>query len=126
MPSSGRFDVDTLNALKSGKILGIRAGSGNHRFIGVWMVVVENRLFIRSWTVKPAGWFSTFLEEPHGTMQIGNREIPIRAIRTRSERLKDAVDRAYAVKYDTKASLKYVRGFKQARRRNSTTELAPL
>lgn len=126
MPSSGRFDDDTLNALKSGKILGIRAGSGNHRFIGVWMVVVENRLFIRSWTVKPAGWFSTFLEEPHGTMQIGNREIPIRAIRTRSERLKAAVDRAYAVKYNTKASLKYVRGFKQARRRNSTTELAPL
>ena len=126
MPSSGRFDNDTLDALKSGKILGIRAGSGNHRFIGVWMVVVENRLFIRSWTVKPAGWFSTFLEEPRGTMQIGNREIPIRAIRTRSERLKSAVDRAYAVKYNTKASLKYVRGFKQARRRNSTTELAPL
>jgi len=122
---ANRFDPDTLDALKNGKILGIRAGSGNHRFIGVWMVVVENRLFIRSWTLKPAGWFSTFVEEPRGVIQVGDRQIPIRAVRTRSERLKTAVDRAYAVKYNTKASRKYVRGFKQARRRNSTTELAP-
>jgi len=126
MPLRRSFDDDVLAALEKSKILGIRAGSGNHRFIGVWMVVIENRLFIRSWTLKPAGWFSTFLKEPRGTIQIGNREIPIRAIRTRSERLKAAVDRAYAVKYNTKASLKYVRGFKQARRRNSTTELASL
>jgi hypothetical protein len=36
------------------------------------------------------------------------------------------VDRAYAEKYDTKASLKYVRGFARARRRATTTELVPL
>ena len=97
----------------------------DHRFIGVWAVVVEGRLFVRSWTLKKNGWFRTFLNEPRGAISIDGREIPVRAFRTRSERLKDAVDRAYAAKYDTKASQKYVRGLATKRRRDTTTELLP-
>ena len=29
--------------MRDGKILGIRAGTGPHRFIGIWVVVVEGR-----------------------------------------------------------------------------------
>ena len=59
-------------------------------------------------------------------MQIGNRKLRVRAVRTRSERLKAAVDDAYAAKYTTPASLKYVGGFKAPRRRDATIELVPL
>lgn len=38
----------------------------------------------------------------------------------------DAVERAYAEKYRTPASLKYVRGFRLPRRRRTTTELMPV
>ena len=50
-----RFPAKTIQALRDGKILGIRAGMNDHRIIGIWMVVVEDRLFVRSWSVKPYG-----------------------------------------------------------------------
>jgi len=50
----------------------------------------------------------------------------VRPIFTRSERLKKAVDHAYAEKYNTPGSLHYVKGFRQKQRRDSTTELVPL
>ncbi len=125
-PRTRRFPKNILATLSKSKILGIRAGSGPHRFIGIWHVVVENRVFIRSWTLKMSGWYRTFLEEPRGTIQVGNRSIAIRSVQTKNESLKKTVDRAYAEKYNTPGSVKFVRGFRQVKRRDSTTELVPL
>ena len=125
MAATRRFPSRVIRALAESKILRILAGSEPHRFIGIWVVVVQGRVFVRSWDQKPHGWYHAFLEEPHGIIQIADRELPIRAVRTRSERVKDAVDRAYAAKYTTPAALKYVLGFKQTRRRATTTELVP-
>jgi hypothetical protein len=122
----GRFADDIVDELHRGKILGIRAGSDPHRFIGVWMVVVDGRLFVRSWSLKPRSWYRTFLVDPVGAITIGKREFPVRALRTRSERLKDAVSAAYASKYNTPASKKYVRDLSGAKSRGTTTELVPL
>jgi hypothetical protein len=59
-------------------------------------------------------------------MQIGKRKIRIRAVQTRSERLKDAVSEAYRQKYNTPGSIKFVQDMSRARSRNTTTELVPL
>src|SRR2546422_9359913 len=103
------FTDDIVAAIRAGKILGIRAGSQAHRFIGIWAVVVKGRVFVRSWSLKPRSWYRTFLDDSLGAVQIAGREIPIRAVRTRSERLKDAVDLAYLEKYKTPGSIKYAR-----------------
>ncbi len=123
---ASRFDDDVLAAIDKSKVIGIRAGTEPHRIIGIWAVVVEGRVFVRSWTLKARGWYRTFLAERRGIMTVGKQELPVRAVRTRSERLKTAVDAAYAAKYDTPASLKYVKGFRTARRRETTTELVPI
>ena len=120
-----RFPQRTITAIDTGKILGIRAGKGPHRFIGIWVVVVENRVFVRSWSSKPGGWYMTLLEDPQCTIKVGSRGIAARAVRTRSSRLKDAVSRAYREKYNTPGSLKYVQGFKLPKRKNTTSELVP-
>src|SRR3954467_3746696 len=112
-----RFPVDVLAAIRDGKILGIRAGSAPHRFIGIWAVVVEGRVFVRSWGLKPRGWYRTFLVEPYGAVQVAGREILVRAVRTRSERLKGAVDRAYLAKYSAPGSVKYARDLGRAKSR---------
>jgi len=39
--------------------------------------------------------------------------------------MRDAVERAYATKYNTQGSLKFVRGFRTRRRRDATMELRP-
>lgn len=110
-------------AIDDSKILGVRAGTrSDHRFIGIWAVVVDGRAFARSWTLKPDGWYRTFLADPIGSIQVGARQIRVRAVRVRSERLRDAVERAYAEKYPTPGSVKYVRGFRVPRRRETTME----
>jgi hypothetical protein len=96
-----------------------------HRIIGIWAVVVEDRVFVRSWSLKPRSWYRTFLEEPRGAIEVAGREIPIRAVRTRSERLKDAIDRAYLTKYDTPGSIKYAKDLGRKKSRETTTELVP-
>ena len=125
MRAKRRFTGDTLAAIRDGKILGIRAGTRPHRFIGVWVVVVEGRVFVRSWGVKPHGWYRAFLDEPRGAVNVDGREIRVRAVRTRSERLKDAVSRAYLEKYHTPGSIKYARDLGRAKSRETTTELVP-
>ena len=121
-----RFSRPIVAAIDESKILGIRAGArSDHRFIGIWAVVVEGRVFVRSWTQKPDGWYRTFLADPLGAIQVGERQVRIRAVRTRGERIRDAVERAYATKYPTPGSVKYVRGFRSPRRRDTTMELLP-
>jgi hypothetical protein len=115
----------TLKALTSAKIIGLRAGLAPHRFLGVWVVVVGDRAFVRTWNDKPHGWYRAFLAEPRGILQVGEREVRIRTRKSRGERLMDAIDRAYKEKYPTPGSRKWVTGFALPKRRATTLELLP-
>jgi hypothetical protein len=121
-----RFSRSMLASIDESKILGVRAGArSDHRYVGIWAVVVDGRVFGRSWTGKPGGWYRTFLDDPLGAIQVGEREVRVRAVPVRSERVRDAVEGAYAAKYSTPGSVKYVRGFRSARRRDRTLEFVP-
>ena len=121
-----RLPRPVIAAADDAGIMGIRAGAkSDHKFRGVWPIVVDGRLFARSWTLTKGGWYRTFLEDPLGVIQVGDREVRIRAIRVTSERLRDKIEDAYAEKYATRASQKYVRGFRTPRRRDTTTEFVP-
>jgi hypothetical protein len=123
MTSSRRFSRVDLEMLRTLKILGVRSGTG-HRYTGVWVVVVESRVFVRSWNNKPTGWYRAFRSEPRGSISLGTKEIAVHARHVRSARLRHAVTQAYATKYNTKASQKWVRGFAEAAREATTLELA--
>jgi hypothetical protein len=125
MTAARRFSGPTLAELAKAKILGVRAGA-EHRHTGVWVVVVAGRVFVRSWNDNPTGWYRAFLAQPQGSIQLTGREITVRARQLRAERLRDAVTRAYAGKYDTKASERWVRGFAEPRRAATTLELLPV
>jgi hypothetical protein len=117
-----------VSAIRDGNILGLRAGTQRplHRVIGIWAVVVEGRVFVRSWSLKPRSWWRTFQEESEGLIVVnGTRKIPVRAVRTRSERLKDAVSRAYLDKYKTPGSIPFARDMGRKKSRETTTELVP-
>jgi hypothetical protein len=120
-----RFPKETVAEIREGSILRIRAGTKPHRIIGIWAVVVEARVFVRSWSLKPRSWWRTFLEEPRGVIVVGGREIRVRAVQTRSERLKDAVSRAYLEKHGTGWSRNFARDLGRAKSRATTTELVP-
>jgi hypothetical protein len=125
MPTT-RFSPAVVAAIRHDHIIGIRAGRAPHRIIGIWAVVVEGRVFVRSWSQKPRSWWRTFLEDAHGVIQVGTRKVQVRAVQTRSERLKDAVSRAYLEKYTSPGSVAYAKDMGRAKSRATTTELVPI
>jgi hypothetical protein len=124
MASTRRFPKSLLATFRDGKIVRIRAGT-RHRFIGIWGVVVDGRLFVRSWSIKPRSWYRTFLRDPSGYVQVGKQTVPVRAVRTHSGRVKAAVDRAYLKKYGTGWELKFAKGMVSPKSRATTVELRP-
>ena len=68
MPTK-RFPKHLVDAIRDAKILGIRAGTKPHRIIGIWAVVVEKRVFVRSYSLKERSWYRTLREEPRGITQ---------------------------------------------------------
>ncbi|MEW6403340.1 MAG: DUF2255 family protein [Chloroflexota bacterium] len=124
---ASRFSADIIETIRKEKIIGIRAGKDSpHRIIGIWAVVVQGRVFVRSWSMKPRSWWRTFLEDPNGLMTVVTKEFHVRAVHTRSEKLKDAVSAAYKEKYNTPGSVQYVKEMSRKKSRDTTTELVPV
>jgi len=124
MPKDVTFPDDVVEALSKAKILGVRAGT-EHRYTGIWVVVVDGRVFVRSWNDKPTGWFRAFRKQSSGTIQAGELEIPVRGKPVRSARIRDAVTVAFGEKYNTKGSRKWVEGFAEPARVMTTLEFVP-
>jgi hypothetical protein len=124
MPKTDTFADDVVEAFRKAKIIGVRAGT-EHRYTGVWVVVVDGRVFARSWNDKPTGWFQAFRKEPSGAVQVGELEVNARGKVVRSARLRDAVTSAYREKYPTKGSRKWVEGFADPARAVNTIEFIP-
>jgi hypothetical protein len=133
-----RFEKEVVEALRTAKIIGLKAGRGEHRFIGLWVVVVEGRAFVRSCGLAERSWYTAFEAEPVGVLQVGERQLAVRVprskepgswdlwtVRTRSERLKQLVSKAYLEKYHTPGSVKYAREMGRKGSRERTVELAP-
>ena len=118
------FAEAVAEAIQNAKILGVRAGT-EHRYTGIWVVVVEGRVFVRSWNDKPSGWFRAFVSQSSGTIQVGKIEVPVQAKLPRSARIRDAVTLAFAEKYNTKGSQKWVKGFAEPARVLTTLEFIP-
>ena len=79
MTSKTRFLKEIIGSVHREKIIG---SDSAHRIIGIWAVVVEGRVFVRSWGMKPRSWWRTLLDDPYGLMTVGTQEFSIRAIQT--------------------------------------------
>jgi hypothetical protein len=77
-----------VRAIDAAKIIGVRAGTrSNHRFTGVWAVVVDGRVFVRSWTLKAGGWYRTLRDDPNAVIEVGGRQVRVRAVPARGARI---------------------------------------
>jgi len=120
---SSQFSDGLLELLHKSMGLRIRAGSAGHRFIGIWHVVVKDRVFVRSWSVQENGWYRTSLTDPLGAIQVKKLEAAVVARRALGKALRDAIDRAYLAKYKTPGALKYAKDLCSAKSRATTMEL---
>jgi len=116
---------DIVESARRDMVIGVRAGQGSHRFTAVWSVVVDGRVFARSWSRKRDGWRAALSHDRSAVVQIGGAEIPVRAVLVRSERINEAVDDAYRSKYHTAASAVFVDDLTAGESRASTVEFVP-
>ncbi len=124
-----RLPESVIEKIHKERILGLRAGTeSDHRVIGIWAVVVEGRVFVRSYQLKPGGWWQTLVKDPYGVIFVSGRKrgIKVRAVPVKGERLKQQVNAAYKEKYNTPGSVGYVAEMSRGRSRDSTTELVPV
>jgi hypothetical protein len=124
MAKDKAFKKKEVESLTKANILCVRSGT-EHRYTGVWVVVVDKRAFARSWYDKPTGWFQAFKKEPTGSIQAGDLDIPVRGKVVRSAKIRDAVTAAFAEKYPTKGSKVWVDGFAEPERALNTMEFVP-
>jgi hypothetical protein len=103
----------------------IRVGPVPHRFIRVWAVVVAGRIYARSWSLSPGGWYRSLVTEKRGILPVGRTVVRFRGVRARGEALRSAIDRAYLRKYARPSEAHYARDLCSARSRAATMELRP-
>jgi hypothetical protein len=126
MDRKKRLPEAILARIHTDRILGIRAGTDSkHRIIGIWAVVVDGRVFVRSWSMKPRSWWRTLLEDPCGEIFVAKRKrgIKVRSVQMKSEKMKEKVSEAYREKYNTPGSLGYVEDMSRSPSRDTTMEL---
>lgn len=129
MKSKKQFPAQILKRIHTDKIIGIRAGTkSKHKVIGIWAVVVDDRVFIRSYQSKTGGWWQTLVHDPLGEIFVAKRKrgIKVRAVQVKSEKMKEAVSAAYKEKYNTPGSVGYVAEMSRSPSRDATLEIVPV
>lgn len=100
-----------INYINEHSLTGIKAGKERETFLEIWMVVVNDRIFARSWGLAQKSWYNSFLTDPKGAIKCGDYIIPIRAsIPEDSEELKELINQAYLTKYNSEHNKKYAEG----------------
>ena len=113
-----------LDCIAASPITGIRAGTGREKFTGIWMVVVDGRVFGRSYYGAARSWYTKLVETGTGDLRCGIMIVPVRAARPKDlKKLATAINQAYENKYLVKSfNKKWVDGLKEPERAERTME----
>ncbi|MDN3693326.1 DUF2255 family protein [Chryseobacterium tructae] len=69
-----------LDFIKANTIIEIKAGSERLDFLEIWMVIIQDRIFARSWGLAERSWYNTFLKCPAGQIKCDDILYNIKAI----------------------------------------------
>ena len=87
---------DCRDYIRSNNLIGIKAGSERKHFLEIWMVVVDNRIFARSWGQAEKSWYNSFLLNDQGFIQCGDAIYEIKArIPENAKELTEQINKAY-------------------------------
>lgn len=99
-----------LNKISRNYYTGIRAGATRDSFLEIWMVVVQNRIFARSWGFAEKSWYHTFFRDDQGALKVDEDIVPMHAlIPDDLSTITEEINHAYLTKYDYGQSSYYAR-----------------
>ena len=116
------FDAATLEELRGTQEVRIGVGDRPDRGVVIWIVVLADEVFIRSYQGPKARWYRSAIAEGHATLEVDHRLIPARAVPVTDAATIAAVSDAYLAKY---AGSPYAKAMVQAEVLPTTLRLEP-
>ena len=99
-----KFTKAFLACINATQITSVRAGKDREKFTGIWMVVVDGRVFGRSYNLSERSWYTTLLSGDSGDLKCGKEIIPIKGSKPVDINIiTGAINKAYEKKYLVKA-----------------------
>ncbi|AZA54852.1 DUF2255 family protein [Chryseobacterium sp. G0201] len=115
--------IIALDYIKTNNLIGIKAGANRCTFLEIWMVVVNDRIFARSWGLAEKSWYNRFLQDSKGQIQCGNFVFNINAIIPMdNDELTEVINNEYLTKYNSGHNIDYAKGIIQTKHIEKTME----
>jgi hypothetical protein len=112
-----------IDHIQSNNLIGLKAGSKRETFLEIWMVVVANRIFARSWGFAEKSWYNTFLADNKGQIKCGDTIYKIEAVIPKDlYELTEQVNAAYLNKYNFGSNAAYAQGIIEQKHIDKTME----
>ena len=119
-----KFSKAFLKCITETQITSIRAGKDRTKFTGIWMVVVKDRIFGRSYSLSERSWYTSFLDGAEGDLKCGKEIVRVKGVKPAdASAFTPAINKAYEKKYLAKAyNKKWVDGLEEPERVARTME----
>ena len=99
MSDRATFAADVLDALRSRKEVGIRTRQNQRRPVTIWVVVVDDAVFVRSVRGPRGKWYLAARADGEAILVIDQRELPVRVTSATGPADTAAVSEAILSKY---------------------------
>ena len=118
-----RFPEDFYTYLQKNTLIEIKGGMEREKYLKIWMVEVDHRVFARSWNKSKKSWFTEFIKTGVGQVKYGNNVIDVRGIKLpRESYIHKLINQKYLEKYNQEENLFYSKGITQPEYKDYTME----
>src|ERR1044071_5439297 len=119
-----KFSKAFLKCINETQITSVRAGAGRDKFTGIWMVVVKDRIFGRSYYGAERSWYTALLSGEIGDIKCVKEIVAVKGRKPKDiDIINKAINKAYGKKYLVKAyNKKWVDGLCEPERIARTME----
>lgn len=96
-----QFEEPLLNELNSREEIDIetQSATGRTHRTTIWVVVVDNNVYVRSVRGRSGRWYREITTNPQGAIYVDGRRLPVRAVPITDPATIDRVSDAYLQKY---------------------------
>ena len=106
MPDWNKDELHRIGKAHESRLAGRRADGTLHRFVVVWQVQVDNKIYARSVNGAHAQWYRGTEETGEGRIEAGG--VTRDVVFTREDLLDDRIDDAYRLKYGTGSAVESI------------------
>lgn len=94
-----KFDTETLGELRDVHEVAIRTEKHPERAVVIWVVVAEDKVFVRSWRSAKGRWYRDLATGGPATLEFAGRRLAVQAIPASDQTAVAQASREFLRKY---------------------------